>query len=170
MLLASDVATRLELTARAVGTLGKTGVLTPQPVGTALIYEESQILGLEQRQPPPPDAVTAWVVRLSAPFATGDPERPIAGWHESWSEEEKRAAASRYWRIAHPADYRGTALVALVTEFVVGVWDIIGGETFRGMTAFELSDATEPQRNSYMGAYGRRMNLGRGPVVRRYPL
>lgn len=163
---AAEAAHELGLTARALGSLREAGLVNAAPEGTALRYDRERIEELKSRTAPPDDAPTALVVRLGVGHYDKREGRWV-GWKKSWSKERQAAAARRWWRIAQPASYKGMPLVALVGEWVVGVWNITDGRTSRGMSEFYLSSATEDQ----MAAYSeRRIKLGRGPVVMRYPL
>lgn len=162
--MARDVARELELTARAVGTLNKCAMLTPQRLGTALIYDEGQLRAFKKRyDEPADDTCPAWIVRLGAPDAgTSDDPRDWTGWSEAWSADQRRQAVSCWWRVAAPDSYKGDALVAMVDRFVVGVWEIRGGRSADGYAAFELGEPTKRQRLAYAD---RTLKLGRGPVI-----
>lgn len=162
---AAETAAELGLTARALGTLREVGLVSATPEGTALRYERAEVDALKRRSAPPDDAPTALIVRLGVGrFDKG--EKRWVGWRSGWPDERRADAARRWWRIAQPESYTGRALVAVIGEWVVDVWSITGGRSLRGMSEFHLSNANEEQVAAYSD---KRIKLGPGPVVMRFP-
>lgn len=150
------------------------GVLNPQPLGTALLYDAAGVgrLRAAKANPVSTNAPDAWVVRLSRPRM--DDDRPI-GWDERREDPiVNKNAARMYWRIKNPEQAEDEALVAVVGPLVVRVWNIVRGERHEdiGRAEFELAPPTDEQRVAYFGeapTRGRWIGLPSGPTVVHWP-
>lgn len=150
------------------------GVLEPQPLGTALLYDARGVQRLRdaKKHLVSTNAPDAWVVRLARPRM--DDDRPI-GWDERREDPVVNENAVRmYWRIKNPVQAEDGALVAVVGPLVVGVWRIIKGIRHEeiGRSEFELAPPTDEQLAAYWGngeTHGRWIELPSGPSVVRWP-
>ncbi len=112
----------------------------------------------------------AFAVRFAAPRALEEPDvlgRAFVGWDDAWDQETKRLAACAWWQVGSPATQRDRPLVAMVSDWIVGVWHIEEWHRFDNADSVwyaELSDASELERDQYP-LYGL-LRLGGGPKQR----
>lgn len=170
LLIGKQVEERLGVSKRTLATLTSAGFLHPRPLGTALVYDPTEVQALEllkSQRPVSNEAPPAWIVRLGPPGREDD-GHPL-GWLVG--REDNVDAARKYWKIADPEAAEGSALVALVGPLVVGVWNISLGILHpqlgpTGRAEFEVDDATADQVEAYSNRW---LNLGRGPTTLRWP-
>lgn len=184
LLTGTHLMAELTVNRKTLALLAACGVLTPTPVGTALVYDPDEVERLRSARAHPVSegAPPAWVVRLSKPAMGSDGVHPL-GWLEERDEDGKPIpstprnveAARMYWRIVKPEEAVGDALVAVVGPLVVGVWQIDEESTFHedvNRSEFKVREATEEQRLAYLGERtdGRWLALRPGPTVLRWPI
>ena len=147
----------------------RTGVLrVAAEVGTAKLYEAEDVARLVSAHANPVETSgvpAAWVVRLSDPAV--DDGRKI-GWRER-EPETHLDAATKLWRIANPEQQAGRALVVLVGNLAVRVWNITGGtiDPETGKAIFFVEEPTNEQRAAYADRW---LDLGRGTGLQRWPV
>jgi len=136
--------------------------------GSQSLYDEGNVshLSLEPLRP----RLEAFAVRFAAPRELEEPDelgRKFIGWDDAWDAKTKQLAACAWWQVGAPQEQVNRPLVAVVSDWIVGVWHIERWNRIDDGDAEQyatLTEATDEEKAQYP-LYGL-LRLGGGPKQR----
>lgn len=137
---AAEAENRLGVSEPTRQRLARMGLLVPEQVGRKRLYSASEVDRWASAKPAP--AESALIVRLGLEGQDDDGRK--IGWGADYSQDERREAARKWWRIAQPETLIGSPLVAAVSDWALEAWVISGALVNSwGFSEFELEEDEE---------------------------